>query len=277
MKKETYLIADIIFDISWQKDFVFPAHREFILKENENIPPARTSLSFRISSLIRDMQTSPGSQFIKYEKSPDSSIIYIFDSKGRAAHKIIAENNWKTIDVLSAMRQKLPFGGSAGEVIFRNLILFHSGFVIHASAIDYKGAGIIFSGPSGSGKSTHAGMWKKQGAVVLNGDRPAVRKTAGGVYVYGTPWAGTSGEYASRKAPLRCIVMIEREGKTSLRRLDNEEALRLMIPRCYISYFSRELISRALDNLGKVIETVPVYHLAGGADEGSMELVKRCL
>ncbi len=277
MKKETYLIADIIFDISFQKDFIFPAHREFILKEDDSIPPSRTSLSFKISSLIRDIKTSPGSQFIKYEKTPGGSMIYLFDSKGRAAHKIRTSNNWKTIDVLSAMRQKLPFGGSAGEVIFRNLILFHSGFVIHASAVDYKGSGIIFSGPSGSGKSTHAGMWKKEGAIVLNGDRPAVRKIGDSVYVYGTPWSGTSGEYASRKAPLRCIIMIEREGRTSLRRLDSEEALRLMIPRCYISYFSRELISRALDNLGKVIETVPVYRLAGGANEGSMELVKGCL
>lgn len=65
--------------------------------------------------------------------------------------------------------------------------------LLHGSALSYQGKGVVFSAKSGTGKSTHAALWRKAfGADVtmVNDDKPLLRVTAEGIFVYGTPWDG---------------------------------------------------------------------------------------
>ena len=65
------------------------------------------------------------------------------------------------------------------ELVF----IINQGFQLHASVINWKDKGILFSAPSGTGKSTQADLWKKyEGAKVINGDRALIRKRKRRVY-----------------------------------------------------------------------------------------------
>jgi hypothetical protein len=163
-----------------------------------------------------------------------------------------------------------------GEIAFRTSILFHSGLVVHAAAIEWQGLGIIFSAPAGTGKTTQANLWRDYcGAVVLNGDRPALRVLEGKTYVYGTPWSGSMPDFLNRKAPLTAVVLVKQAGANRLRELTLPEAVGLLAPRCFLPYWDRQLMDMALSNLSRVIAGTPVYLLECLPDRGAVELVRQ--
>jgi len=279
MDKKKYLIGDIVFDIEFSRRFSKGGRSPFIIRDsNTAISIPHINIKLEIGPIIKDQSLKSINKEIAGAKTDTGYTVCLYDSGGMPAHLIKTSPDWTGIEVRSAMAQKLPFEGSAGEVIFRNSILFSSGIVVHAAAIDYKGKGIIFSGPSGTGKSTHARLWKKhKGALILNGDRPAMRIAGDSVDLYGTPWAGTSREFVNQKAPLEAIVMLEQGSSNEIRRLTNEEAVRLLAARCYSPYFDKDLMSLALDNIGGIIERVPVYLLECTPDHSAVESVVECL
>jgi hypothetical protein len=168
--------------------------------------------------------------------------------------------------------------GPAGEIVFRNKILFKQGMVLHASAIEYEGKGIVFSAPSGTGKSTQANLWRQHmGARVLNGDRPALKVKEGKAYVYGTPWSGSSPEYLNLSSPLRAVILLEQAPKNTIRQLSMEEAVLRLMPRCFLPYHNKELMEMAVTNVESIIKATPVYLLSCRPDLGAVELVKQCV
>jgi hypothetical protein len=170
-------------------------------------------------------------------------------------------------------------GGPLGEILFRNKILFHDGMVFHAAAIEWNGKGIIFTAPTGAGKTTQAELWKKyRGAVVLNGDRSAVRLIDNQPFVYGTPWSGTSPEYRNQKAPLHAIVLLEQAEENQIRQLNQNEALSRLLPRgIFPNYDEEKSMRRALRNLNRIIRVTPVFLLRCRADREAVELVYECI
>jgi len=96
--------------------------------------------------------------------------------------------------------------------IFKFAILKHNGIVIHSSAIEYDGSGILFSAPSGTGKSTHTGLWKKYYpniTTILNDDMPAIRFVDNVPYIFGTPWSGKTEINCNQFAPLKAIIFLQ--------------------------------------------------------------------
>ena len=114
------------------------------------------------------------------------------------------------------------------ERAFRIALIFSGGFGIHASSIVYDGFGIAFSAESGTGKSTHTGLWMKNypGTYILNDDAPALRCIDGVWYIYGTPWAGTTGINANVKVPLKALVFLERSSENHIEDIPTIFALR---------------------------------------------------
>lgn len=168
--------------------------------------------------------------------------------------------------------------GIIGSILFRNTILFHNGFVIHASSIKWNGKGIMFSAPSGTGKSTQSRLWRySKGAGILNDDCPGVRIIDGENYVYGTPWSGSTDEFINDSAPLSAIVMLEQSDKNSIRRLFNSEAAALLMPRCFLPYFDSNAMNLAMLNIERVISKTPVFLLKCKPDTEAVELVYECV
>lgn len=289
MKYNSYLIADTLFNVFYSEykfnnyDTIF-SYNEKLYNPNidKDCEPYKDKVHVNIDVAGIDkpdeLITTKGYEGISGEKTNEGYVVYLKDAAGNIAHLIKTSFDWSNISILSSMQQKLPFEGSAGEVIFRTSLLFHEGIVVHASAIEYKGKGIVFPAPSGVGKSTHAGLWKlHRGAGILNGDRPAIRMSEGHPFVYGTPWSGRSREYLNQKAPLIAIVMLEQASTNSIRKLSTEEAVQMFIPRCYIPYYDIDLISMAVKNAGNLILKTPCFLLKCRPDIQAMELVEKLL
>ena len=73
--------------------------------------------------------------------------------------------------------------------------------------------------------------WQKyfgaERALIINDDKPAVRKEADGWVVYGTPFSGKTDEQLNRKGKLQGICMLERGKTNEIRRMDPQEAVLL--------------------------------------------------
>lgn len=199
----------------------------------------------------------------------------------RVVSKIEVSENWRCIKAsyLNGDDDGLSnITGPLSAILFNHYILLHQGIVIHASAIEHEGKGIVFSAPSETGKSTQANLWRKfMGARVLNGDRPAVRMVDGRPFVCGTPWSGSSPDFINARAPLSAIILLEQAQENTIRRLESSEAVRRLTPRCFLPYLEAHLMNCALDTLGKIIKSAPVYLLQCRPDREAVEMVYQCL
>jgi len=99
-----------------------------------------------------------------------------------------------------------------GGSFYRQLLDFN-GMLLHASAVVMDGYAYLFSAPCGTGKSTHTNMWKAAfgyAVVMLNDDKPALRKEDGRWYAYGTPWSGKTDRNINMRVPLGGICVLTR-------------------------------------------------------------------
>ncbi|QAA34511.1 hypothetical protein [Clostridium manihotivorum] len=168
--------------------------------------------------------------------------------------------------------------GPLGEILFRNRLLFNQGLVVHASAVEYDGKGIIFSAPSETGKTTQAKLWcEKMGAELINNDRPAIRIIDNKPYIYGTPWSGEPSECNNNSASLSAIIMLEQASKNYIVKLSTEEAVTRLMPRCFLPYYDRDLMNIAMNNLENLLRLVPVYLLKCKPDLEAVDLVYKTI
>lgn len=101
---------------------------------------------------------------------------------------------------------------STGGSFYRQL-LSHQGLMLHASAVVMDGYAYLFSAPCGTGKSTHTDMWKRafgEAVVMLNDDKPALKKEEGRWYAYGTPWSGKTAQNVNMRIPLGGVCVLTR-------------------------------------------------------------------
>ncbi len=279
MNINNYIIADQIFKVVFSEKFIIYKSLPFIVNYNIN------SLSFPIINIEINVDPSINQNNINLnnlctigEKVNGTHKVYLYNNNHKVEHLINSSYDWKNISILSSMTQNLPFEGCVGEVIFKTVILFNKGFVIHASAIEVDGKGIAFSAPSGTGKSTQADLWvTHKNAKIINADRPAIRIFDDEIRIYGTPWSGTSKQYLNMSAPLVAIFMLEQSPTNKIIELSSLEALRRITARCYLPYFDEELMSLALDNIGAVIQKTPVYLLKCRPDSEAVDVVASCL
>lgn len=185
-----------------------------------------------------------------------------------------SDRYWENISLTKTDAASISVFKTLCEIAFRNIVLFHKGVVVHASAINFQDNGIVFSGSSGTGKSTHANLWQKyKGAEILNADRPLLRINNNKVRVYGTPWSGTSEQHLSKSTPLSAIFMLEQHHANEIHILRPQQIISLLSARCYLPYFDGELMNIALSNVGEIIGKVPVYLLKCKPDLESVEKV----
>lgn len=160
---------------------------------------------------------------------------------------------------------------------FSRSLLLHNGFSLHASAISFKGNGILFSAGSGTGKSTHTRLWQKHFGIdnvpIINDDKPAIRCIKDHFYVYGTPFSGNSEENLDMKVPLHAIVFLQRDTVNSIRTLSSAEALPLLMKQTLRPNSSNEHMASLLSLLNRLISEIPLYMLNCNMDEEVVSVV----
>ncbi len=146
---------------------------------------------------------------------------------------------------------------------FAKKLLDFNGFVLHASAVSYKGKAYLFSAPSGTGKSTHTSIWQKvfgSEAVIINDDKPALRLIDGKLWVFGTPWSGKSDKNENICIPLGGICFISRSEVNQIQKADKLWAISNLVSQSF-RYPSREYMEALLGFLDKNLSNIPVFKM----------------
>ena len=110
--------------------------------------------------------------------------------------------------------------------VFSDKALWFDSLMLHSSAVVVGEYAYLFSGPSGMGKSTHTQGYLRtfgRDAVIINDDKPTLRRQGQTWYAYGTPWCGKDGINRNLSAPVAGICFLHR-GDTLLQRLSPAEA-----------------------------------------------------
>ncbi|MCQ2492827.1 MAG: hypothetical protein MJ087_07305 [Lachnospiraceae bacterium] len=148
--------------------------------------------------------------------------------------------------------------------------------ILHSSCVDTPYGGILFSGPSGIGKSTQSDLWiNHEGAKLVNGDRPIIRKTADVWYAYGSPYAGSSRCHINEKTPVCAIVMLRQAKENSLRKLSLREAMMAVYQNLTIYTWDQVFVEKALDLTTSLIQDIPVYELGCLPEQSAVEVLKQ--
>lgn len=165
---------------------------------------------------------------------------------------------------------------SSGYQFYYKLLRF-DGLMLHASAVVVDGRAYLFSGPCGIGKSTHAAMYKSTypEAMLINDDKPALRRIGDTWYAFGTPWCGKDGININTSAPLAGICFLH-HGDTFLRRLTVLEAL----PQLLKQTVGRESAGQAkllMAHLNHLLQNVPVFEFFNHAAPGDEQITYRAM
>ena len=149
--------------------------------------------------------------------------------------------------------------------IYRRLaeeMLRYNAVVFHSSALAVGEAAYLFTAPSGTGKTTHTRLWLEQfpDCHVLNGDKPMLRFTEGGVLVCGTPWQGKERLGCNEILPLAGICLLERGEENSIEPISFRDALPALIRQTHCPE-GREVLVNILSLLGRLKGSVGLFRL----------------
>ncbi len=147
---------------------------------------------------------------------------------------------------------------------FYRQLLHFDGMMLHASAIELNGRAYLFSGHSGIGKSTHARLWQQlfgDAAIVINDDKPALRRIGDRWYAYGTPWCGKDGINQNRKVPLAGICFLKRGQENQICRLTEQQAMERIIAQTMRRFKENADLGRMLSRVDALVREIPVYEL----------------
>ena len=197
-----------------------------------------------------------------YEDFKKRSLEYIIEE---TKPDIILEATEEEISKEAVEDPRFSKGYHEGAVLFRKMckeILRYNAFFFHSAVVSYKGKGYVFTGKSGSGKSTHAMLWREvfPDAVIINGDKPLIRREKDGFYAYGAPWNGKEGLHQNESVKIEGVFFIEQSKENSVKKLSPKEVLKKIFSR---TNYIREPESNLLliELLESFVTEVPFYQL----------------
>ena len=154
-------------------------------------------------------------------------------------------------------------------------LVYFDGFYLHASAVVVDGKAYLFSGFPGAGKSTHARHYLEafgDRAVIINDDKPVLRRLDGVWYAYGTPWCGKDGINKNVKAPVVGVCFLVKAPHNKIRRLSVPEAMQRLLGQTIHRYPEAEPMNRLLGHLERFLLEIPVYELENLPDAEAVRL-----
>ena len=171
-------------------------------------------------------------------------------------------NRWESIS------PELNYYLDSGFQFYRKL-MDYDGFMLHASCVVVDGYAYLFSGPCGMGKSTHTAKYLKAfpNAVIINDDKPALRRIEGKWYAFGTPWCGKDGINENASAPIAGICFLHR-GDTQINRLKPLEAVGYILKQTN-GRKTPEQARKLMRLINMLVAEVPFFEFYNHADDGA--------
>lgn len=178
-------------------------------------------------------------------------------------------------DIIEALRKQYPEADEAEYeytdigTSFHREILNYNGIMLHASAVAVDGYAYLFSAPSGMGKSTHTRMWQKllgeDNAVIINDDKPVIRKINGEYFVFGTPFSGKYDISVNDSFPLKGICFVLRSEENKIEKLSTKCAVTPFLNQTVRPNSTEDYI-KMLNIVDELLNSVPCYSLRCKAD-----------
>lgn len=219
----------------------------------------------KIADMIIDIQC-------RYDYLPWLCRDYIVE-KGEPLFSISADE--KVIDNDLAEFAKMGIEHSRGYIegieVYRELCLKaleHGAMFLHSACIAVDSEAYCFTADSGTGKTTHIKLWKQlfgERAVIVNGDKPLVRKKDGRFYVYGTPWCGKEGWNENIGVPIKAMCLITRSEENKIEPMDGFGVIFTVISQTLQPRTQREL-DMILGIMDELLSSVPMYKLGCNMD-----------
>lgn len=159
------------------------------------------------------------------------------------------------------------------------VLLQNQGLLLHASLINYKGKGIVFTAPSGTGKSTQAELWGKyRNAEIINGDRAGIRLFADKeLRAYGSPLSGSSGIVKNQDTQLCAIVVLKQAEENRAKKMSEAEAFRAVYRETLMNTWDSWYMETMSELLINIVHCIPVFLLECRPDEGAVFELERVL
>lgn len=164
------------------------------------------------------------------------------------------------------------------QIPLEQILAERGAFVLHASAVNCKNNGILFTAPSGTGKTTQANLWvEHEGAEILNGDRTGIRFIDGKWYASGLPYDGSSKKFSSKMIPLRGIIVLRQGPENVIEALKASTSFKWILSESAIYYWDKHSAAKAVDSIRKLVTDIPIYIMHCRPDKGAVETVKNVL
>lgn len=147
-------------------------------------------------------------------------------------------------------------------------------FLFHGSAIAVDGKAYLFTAKSGTGKSTHTALWRKylgDRAVMVNDDKPLIRVSEEGVFIYGTPWNGKHRLGSNICVPLHGISILERGAVNEIASVEKKDALPMLLQQSYRPADIKAL-GKTVNLISKMASDVSLFRLKCNMDIEAAEV-----
>ena len=184
-------------------------------------------------------------------------------------------------DFFKEKREKFPNVSDENQeymgmaTAFYKKLLHYDGVMLHASAVAVDGYAYLFSAPSGTGKSTHTKLWQellgKENAVIINDDKPAIRKKDGIYYAFGTPFSGKHDISENCGFPIKGICFLRRNSENKIHRIDAKIAMTPFFNQT-IRPVEEENMDLLCENTDDILKNVSFYALDCRADIEAAQL-----
>ncbi len=173
--------------------------------------------------------------------------------------------------ILNELGQDYDNGYLEGLEAYRRICLKaleYGAMFLHSACIAVDGEAYCFTADSGTGKTTHIRLWKRlfgDRAVIVNGDKPLIRKKGERYYVYGTPWCGKEGWNKNIGAPIKALCLVERSETNHIEPMDGFNIIYTVIQQT-IRPKKADDLDRVLEIMDGLLSEVPMYRLGCNMD-----------
>ncbi len=139
----------------------------------------------------------------------------------------------------------------------------HDTIILHSSALAVGDEAFLFTAPSGTGKSTHARLWREtfgEKVVMINDDKPVIRKIGNEFFVYGTPWNGKHRLDSNVKVKIKAICALKRGKENSINKIPPQQMLFVLLNQT-LRPETEAQANNLLGLLDKLLQSVGLYEL----------------
>lgn len=142
-------------------------------------------------------------------------------------------------------------------------IIDHGGFLMHGSALAIDGKAYLFCAPSGTGKSTHTRLWREvfgDRVIMINDDKPIIRRKDGVFYACGTPWSGKHDLDTNVSLPLSGVILLARGEENRMEKVDPTGFLGLLFNQIFRPSDNEHYLL-TIDLVNEMLQACPLYRL----------------